>query len=51
MAGRAASANPARALGIEGERGGIDIGKVADAVVLDEDLNVKHVIVRGELVG
>ena len=51
VAVRAASANPARALGIEGERGGIDIGKVADAVVLDEDLNVKHVIVRGELVG
>lgn len=48
VAVRAASANPARALGIEGERGGIDIGKVADAVVLDEDLNVKHVIVRGE---
>lgn len=51
VAVRAASANPARALGIEGERGGIETGKVADAVVLDEDLNVKHVIVRGELVG
>ena len=46
---RAASANPARALGLDGERGSIEVGKIADAVVLDEDLNVKHVIVRGEL--
>lgn len=46
---RAASANPARALGLEGERGSIEAGKVADAVVLDEELNVQHVIVRGQL--
>ena len=49
VAVRAASANPARALGLDGERGSIEVGKIADAVVLDEDLNVKHVIVRGEL--
>lgn len=47
---RAASVNPARALGLEGERGSIEVGKIADAVVLAEDLSVQHVIVRGELV-
>ena len=48
---RAASANPARALGLEGERGRIEVGKIADAVVLDENLRVRHVILRGELLG
>ena len=48
---RDASANPARALGLEGERGSIEVGKIADAVVLDENLRVRHVILRGELLG
>ncbi|WP_270296725.1 N-acetylglucosamine-6-phosphate deacetylase [Eggerthella sinensis] len=47
---RAASANPARALGIERERGAIEPGMMADAVVLDENLEVKHVVVRGSVV-
>ena len=46
---RAATMTPAKALGIEAERGSIAPGKVADAVVLDEDLQVKHVILRGKL--
>lgn len=46
---KAATVNPARALGIDGERGSIESGKVADAVILDADLNIKHVIVRGRL--
>lgn len=46
---KAATANPARAIGVFDERGSLDIGKQADIVVLDEDLTVKHVVVRGEL--
>lgn len=43
----AATLTPARAIGIDGERGSIEVGKIADLVVLDEDLNVKHVVLRG----
>lgn len=47
---KAASANPARALGLYAERGAIEPGKVADAVLLDkETLDVKAVVLRGEL--
>ncbi len=34
---KAASANPARALGLDAERGAIEPGKVADAVLLDKE--------------
>ena len=40
---------PAKALGIEDERGSIAPGKIADAVVLEGDLQVKHVVLRGKL--
>lgn len=47
---KAASANPARALGLDAERGAIEPGKVADAVLLDkETLDVRAVVLRGEL--
>lgn len=46
---RAATITPARALGVFGERGSLDAGKTADAVVLDADLNVRHVVLRGAL--
>ena len=46
----AATETPARALGIDGERGSIAPGKIADAVLLDDDLNVCGVIVRGKQV-
>ena len=46
---RAATLTPAQALGIDAERGSIAPGKIADLVVLDQDLNVKHVILRGKL--
>ena len=46
----AATANPARALGVDAERGSIEVGKLADLTCFGEDLQVKHVILRGELV-
>lgn len=47
---RAASANPARALGLH-DRGAIAPGYVADAVVLDRELHVRAVILRGRVLG
>ena len=47
---QAASANPARALGLGGTRGAIAPGHIADAVLLDsETLEPLHVVVRGRL--
>lgn len=46
---KAATVNPARALGIADERGSIAAGRIADAVLLDADLNVKQVILRGRV--
>ncbi len=46
---RAATINPARAIGIDAERGSIARGKIADAVVLGPDLEVRRVVVRGKL--
>lgn len=49
---KAASSNPARAIGIDGDYGSIEDGKVADAVLLDkETLDVKAVVLRGRLLG
>ena len=45
----AATVNPARAVGIDAERGSITRGKIADAVVLGPDLKIRHVVVRGKL--
>lgn len=42
-----ASVNPARCLGIYGERGSLSPGKRADIVLLDRDLKVKAVIKDG----
>ncbi len=44
----ASTLTPARSLGIEKECGSIEIGKPADAVILDKELNIVRVIVRGE---
>ena len=43
----AAAENPARALGIAAERGSVEVGKIADLVLLDGDLQVRGVLVRG----
>ncbi|WP_036328405.1 N-acetylglucosamine-6-phosphate deacetylase [Microbispora sp. ATCC PTA-5024] len=42
-----ASLTPARVLGLDGEIGSISVGKHADLVVLDDDLNVDGVMKRG----
>ena len=44
---RCASGNPARVLGVSDERGHIREGMVADLVLLDKDLNIKEVVLRG----
>lgn len=44
---RCASANPARVMGAGGERGRIAEGLIADLALLDDDLNVCKVFVRG----
>ena len=48
---KAASANPARALGLEGDYGSLEAGRIADAVLLDaETLAVKQVVLRGRAI-
>ena len=41
------SLNPARVIGIEQEKGSIEIGKDADIVVFDDEIEVKMVFVEG----
>ena len=47
---KAATVNPARALGLDDKLGAIAPGYQADAVVLDRDLNIKHVVLRGKAI-
>jgi len=47
---RAAALNPAELLGIK-SKGSISVGKDADLVVLDKDLNIEKVFVKGEELG
>lgn len=47
-ASAAASANPARVLGIEADYGSISVGRVADLVLMDDEFNVTRVMVAGE---
>ena len=44
---RMASLTPARIAGFDGEIGSIEVGKRADLVVLDEELQVRQVYVGG----
>jgi N-acetylglucosamine-6-phosphate deacetylase len=44
-----ASENPAKAVGLYDKYGSLEIGKIADIVIVDEDFNVKDVILSGRL--
>jgi N-acetylglucosamine-6-phosphate deacetylase len=46
---RMASTVPARAAGVDGEVGSITVGKRADLIVLDKELNVRMVIMGGSV--
>lgn len=46
---KCAAVNTAKAVGIFDEYGSITPGKVANLVLLDKDLNMKHLIFRGEM--
>ena len=43
---RSASTNPARAIGIQHDYGTLEPGKLANIILLDEDLNINTIIPR-----
>ena len=43
-----ATKNPAKAAGIYDVCGSITVGKQADILVLDKELNIKHIVLRGQ---
>lgn len=45
---RAASENPARALGVYGDYGTLSAGAFADIILTDKDLNIRAVILKGK---
>lgn len=44
---KCASVNPAKALGLFADRGSLDVGKYADIVILDQELQIRQIIKRG----
>lgn len=42
--------NPARSIGISNDYGSIEVGKYADIVIIDNELNIVHVINKGEII-
>ena len=47
---RMATLTPAQMLGIDDQVGSLDVGKKANLILIDDMVNVKKVILEGELV-
>lgn len=47
---RMASLNPAKAIGVDKNKGSIEIGKDADLLLLDKDINIKASVVGGNII-
>ena len=47
---RMASLNPAKAIHMDNELGSIEIGKRADLIFIDDEIDIKKVILNGELI-
>lgn len=47
---KCATVNPAKAIGIYGTRGSLRSGRIADAVLLDKDLNIRYIIQEGRVI-
>ena len=47
---RMASLNPARQVGLSEIKGSIEIGKDADIILFDENLNIRRTFIKGEIV-
>lgn len=45
-----ASLNPARALGLDTHKGSLEVGKDADLIIMDEDVNIYLTMARGRIV-
>ena len=45
---KCATVNPAKAIGVYGQRGSIEAGELADLVLLNEDLSIRSVFLRGK---
>ena len=46
---KSATINPARSIRVDNETGSIKEGKNADLLVVDKDMNIKLVVVKGEV--
>ncbi len=44
-----ANLNPAKAIGIDGQKGSIEAGKDADIIITDQDFNIMKTIIGGEI--
>lgn len=47
---RMLSVNPARVMGVDGHKGSIEVGKDADLIIFDEEVNVSLTMVNGRVV-